>query len=93
MKVIDREGVKMHWEDIGIPSFLIPAPPPFLPVPRGLVMEVEGLDEWEAYAVRGTTMESLGTVYGEDEDEAIEAVENVARVNGNGFSAVKVERV
>ena len=82
----------MDWESLGLPSFLIPAPPPFLPVPRGLVMEAEGLDEWEAYALVGTSMESLGTVYAEDEEEAIEAGENLARVNGNGFSAVKVER-
>ena len=81
----------MDWESFGLPSFLIPAPPPFLPVPRGLVMEVEGLSEWEAYALNGTKMESLGTVYGEDEEEAMEAAENLARVNGNGFSAVKVE--
>ena len=81
----------MNWIDFGLPSFLIPAPPPFLPVPRGLVMEAEGLDEWEAYALRGTTMELLGTVYGEDEEEAIEAAENLARSNGNGFSAVEVK--
>jgi len=82
----------MNWIDLGLPSFLIPAPPPFLPIPRGLVMKVEGLDEWEAYALRGTMMESLGSVYGEDEEEAIEAAENLARVNGNGFSAVRVTR-
>ena len=80
----------MNWTDLGLPNFLVPAPPPFLPVPRGLVMEMEGLDEWEAYALRGTTMEPLGSVYAEDEEEAIEAAENLARVNGNGFSAVKV---
>lgn len=82
----------MDWEDIGLPSFLVPAPPPFLPIPRGLVMRMEDLDEWEAYVLHGSSMESLGTVYGEDEDEAIEAAENLARVRGNGFSAVKVER-
>ena len=82
----------MNWEQIGLPSFLIPAPPPFLPIPRGLVMEIEGLDEWEAYSLRGTTMEPLGTVYGDSELDAIEAAENMARINGNGFSAVKVER-
>jgi len=83
----------VNWTEFGLPSFLIPAPPPFLPVPRGLVMEVEGLDEWKAYALRGTTMELLGTVYGDSESDAIEAAENIARVNGNGFTAVKVERV
>ena len=81
----------MNWEDIGLLSFLIPAPPPFLPIPRGLVMETEGLDEWRAYFLSGNMMEYLGTVYGEDEAEAMEAAENLARVNGNHFSAVKVE--
>ena len=82
----------MNWEDFGLPSFLVPAPPPFLPVPRGLVMEAEGLDEWEAYALKGTTMERIGVVYGDGEIDAIEAAENLARVNGNGFTAVKVMR-
>ena len=81
----------MDWATLGLPSFLIPAPPPFLPVPRGLVMEVEGLSEWEAFALMGTTMQPLGSVYGEDEEEAIEAAENLARSNGNGFTAVRVE--
>ena len=82
----------MDWETLGLPSFLIPAAPPFLPIPRGLVMEVEGLDEWEAYGLRGTMMEVIGTVYGEEEEEAIEAGENLARVNGRGFSAIQVRR-
>ena len=81
----------MNWEQFGLPSFLIPAPPPFLPVPRGLVMGMEDVDEWDAYILRGTTMESLGTVYGDSEIDAIEAAENLARSNGNGFSAVRVE--
>ena len=82
----------MDWADIGLPSFLIPAPPPFLPLPRGLVMEIEGLDEYEAYALRGTTMESLGSVYGDSELDAMEAAENLARTNGHMFSAVRVTR-
>jgi len=81
----------MNWEQIGLPSFLIPAPPPFLPVPRGIVMGMENLDEWDAYILRGTSMEHLGTVYGDSELDAMEAAENIARMSGNGFSAVKVE--
>ena len=81
-----------NWGDLGLPSFLVPSPPPFLPIPRGLIMEVEGLDEWRAYGLRGTIMEDLGTVYGEDEDEALEALENQLEVTGNHFSALKVER-
>ena len=79
------------WEGLGIPKALLPACPPFLPIPRGLLMKVEGLDSWRAYSLNGNVMEDLGTVYGEDEDEAMEAAENVARANG-GFSAVKVVR-
>jgi len=82
----------MNWEDLGLPSFLIPAPPPFLPVPRGLVMEVEGLDEWEAYSLRGTEVVLIGTVYAEDEMEAIEAGENIAQTTGTRFSAIQVRR-
>ena len=81
-----------NWGDLGLPSFLVPSPPPFLPIPRGLIMEVEGLDEWRAYGLRGTIMEDLGTVYGESELEAIEAGENLARTQGNSFTAIRVIR-
>jgi len=81
----------LTWRGLGVPEGLLPAPPPFLPLPRGLVMEVEGLGSWKAYSLNGTIMEDLGTVYGETESEAIEAAENLARMNG-GFSAVKVVR-
>jgi len=54
-------------------------------------MGMENLDEWDAYILRGTSMEHLGTVYGDSELDAMEAAENIARMSGNGFSAVKVE--
>jgi len=82
----------LTWKGLGVPEELLPAPPPFLPLPKGLVMKVEGLSEWEAYALRGTTMESLGTVYGESESEAIEAGENIAEATGLRFSAIQVRR-
>ena len=81
----------LTWRGLGIPEAMLPAPPPFLPLPRGLVMEVEGLDSWRAYSLNGSMMEDLGTVYGEIESEAIEAAENLARMNGL-FTAVKVVR-
>ena len=81
----------LTWRSLGVPDALLPAPPPFLPLPKGLVMKVEGLNEWRAYSLNGSMMEDLGTVYGETESEAIEAAENLARMNG-GFSAVKVVR-
>jgi len=80
------------WRSLGIPEGLLPAPPPFLPVPRGLVMEVEGLDSWRAYSLNGNIMEDLGTVYGETEEEAMEALENLVRTNGKSFSALRVVR-
>ena len=66
---------------------LLPAPIPFLPIPRGLIMSQEGLTAWHAYGVVGDVMEDLGLVYAESEGEALEA----ANERGGGvFSAYKV---
>ena len=81
----------LTWRSLGIPEALLPAPFPFLPLPKGLIMEAEGLPSWRAYSLNGSTMEDLGTVYAEVESEAIEAAENIARMNGL-FTAVKVAR-
>ena len=81
----------LTWRGLGVPEALLPAPPPFLPLPKGLVMEMEGLASWKAYSLNGSIMEELGTVYGETELEAIEAAENLARTNGL-FTAIKVVR-
>jgi len=81
----------LTWRSLGVPEALLPAPPPFLPLPKGLIMGVEGLPSWRAYSLNGSMMEDLGTVYGETESEALEAAEGVAQMNG-GFSAVKVVR-
>jgi len=86
-------GVSLTWEDLGVPVDLIPAPFPFLPLPRGLVNRIEGMGSWSAYALRpGNIMESLGTVWGMDEEEALEALENLCEVEGITYSALKVER-
>jgi len=79
------------WEGLGIPSKILPAPPPFLPVPRGLVMQIDGLEEWTVYALRPPNiMEEVGVVYGETKREAEEAAEN--RFRGPGILALQVER-
>lgn len=71
------------WRDLGIPDQLLPAPPPFLPLPKGLIMEMEGLDMWTAYAMYPpNVMEEIGTVYGASEAEALEAAEEIHGVNG-----------
>ena len=79
----------LTWRSLGVPEALLPAPFPFLPLPKGLIMEAEGLPSWRAYSLNGTIMEDLGTVYGDTENEAIEAAEGVARMNGL-FTAIKV---
>lgn len=83
---------ELTWEGLGLPSFLLPAPFPFLPVPKGLVMDVEGLKSYRAYVLRDSVAEDLGIVYGENKDEAMEAAENLAEVTGGGFTAVGVMR-
>ena len=74
-----------------VTDFLEPAPFPFIPLPKGLVNKLEGLSPWKAWATRGNMMEELGTVWGADENEAIEAAENIASKDGR-FTAVRVER-
>jgi hypothetical protein len=69
---------------------LAPAPLPFLPVPRGLIIQKEGLEEWVAYGVQGQELVDLGTVVGADEDEALEAAERAGKNAGGGFSAFQV---
>ena len=76
----------MEIEDI------LPAPFPFIPLPRFLVNRSNGLRPYKAYSLRGIEVEYLGTVYGEDKGEAIEAAENLAEVTGGGFDAVGVVR-
>jgi len=83
--------IGLTWEKLGVPEFLLPAPFPYLPVPKGLVMKVEGLVPYEAYSLRGSTVEGLGTVWGEDKNEAMEAAENLALMKGP-FDAVGVMR-
>jgi len=82
---------KLTWESLGVPDFLLPAPFPFLPIPKGLAMEMEGLRSYRAYVLRDSTVEDLGTVYGKDREEAIEAAENLAATLGT-FDAVGVIR-
>jgi len=83
---------KLTWESLGVPGFLLPAPFPFLPIPKGLAMEVEGLRSYRAYVLRDSTIEDLGTVYGADREEAMESAENLAAVTGGTFDAVGVVR-
>jgi len=71
------------------PEFWAPAPPPFLPLPRGLIMKKEGLDGWAAYGIQGNELVSLGEVFGEDEEEALEAAKEAGKGLGI-FSAYKV---
>ena len=82
---------ELTWESLGVPDFLLPAPFPFLPIPKGLAMGVEGLRSYRAYVLRDSTVEDLGTVYGEDKEDAEEAAENLALVSGT-FNAVGVIR-
>ena len=82
---------ELTWESLGVPEFLLPAPFPFLPIPKGLVVEMEGLRSYRAYVLRNSTVEDLGTVYGEDREEAMEAAENRAATMGT-FDAVGVIR-
>ena len=82
---------ELTWESLGVPDFLLPAPFPFLPIPKGLAMEMEGLRNYRAYVLRNSTVEDLGTVYGEDREEAMEAAENLAATMGT-FDAVGVTR-
>ena len=80
----------LSWEGMGIPKKVLPAPPPFLPVPRGLIVGMEGLDEWEVYTLRGTQMQSVGTVFAETREEAEEAAEN--SYGGDEARAIEVVR-
>lgn len=82
---------ELTWESLGVPEFLLPAPFPFLPIPKGLAMELEGLKSYRAYVLRDSTVEDLGTVYGADREEAIESAENLASTKGT-FDAVGVIR-
>jgi len=82
---------ELTWESLGVPEFLLPAPFPFLPIPKGLAMEMEGLRGYKAYVLRDSTVEDLGTVYGEDREEAMEAAEHLAATMGT-FDAVGVIR-
>jgi len=84
--------VESLLDGIGIPDSLHPTPFPFPPLPKGLLFRFEGLKGYRAYALRNSTLEYLGMVYGEDESEAIEAAENKAEMDGGGFTAVKVAR-
>lgn len=78
------------WEDLGVPTQVVPAPPPFLPIPKGLVMKMEGLDTWSVLGLRGNRMEEVGKVFAEDESEAFDAADN--KYGGNGYRALKVVR-
>ena len=82
---------ELTWELLGVPEFLLPAPFPFLPIPKGLAMEMEGLRGYRAYMLKGSTVEDLGIVYGKDREEAMEAAENIAELKGT-FDAVGVVR-
>ena len=66
----------------------LPSPPPFLPIPRKFVIDREGLQEWKAFGVEGLELVDLGSVYGEDEEEALDAAERMGK--GNGYTAFKV---
>ena len=70
-----------HFEE------MLPSPPPFLPIPKGLLMAQQGLTAWEAFGLVGNELLALGEVYAESESEALEA----ANERGGGlFSAYKV---
>lgn len=77
------------WERIGFPVKMLPAPPPFLPFPRGLIMQKEGLVSWKAYGVQGNELVLIGEVFGENEQEALEAAGEAGKGMGV-FSAYKV---
>ena len=83
---------KLTWESLGVPDFLLPAPFPFLPIPKGLAMEMEGLRSYRAYVLRDSTVEDLGTVYGRTREEAEEALENLVEIKGISFDALGVVR-
>lgn len=86
----------LSWLDIGerlgLPDELAPLPFPLLPIPKGLVMKVEGLGRYRAWALRDSTIEELGYVYGGTKEEAEDAAENAAEVTGGPFSAIGVIR-
>lgn len=84
--------VESLLDELGIPDSLHPTPFPFPPFPKGLLFRFEGLKDYKAYVLRDSTLEYMGMVWGEDESEAIEAAENLAEMNGSGFTAVKVTR-
>lgn len=84
--------VESLLDELRIPDSLHPTPFPFPPFPKGLLFRFEGLKGYRAYILRDSTLEYMGMVYGEDESEAIEAAENLAEMNGSGFTAVKVTR-
>lgn len=86
-----------RWEDLGIPEGMLPAPPPFLPVPRGLIRRMEGLGKsWTVQVLKAdNTMEVVGAVWGEDKEEAEEAAENLvaAELGKNLFGVIKAVAV
>ena len=69
------------FEEVGIPGSLIPAPFPFLPLPKGLINEVGGLGSWRAYVLKeDNIVEDIGQVWGVSREEAEEAAENIVEV-------------
>ena len=86
----------MNWTDmgnrIGLPEKLEPTPFPLPPLPKWALYKLSGLGSYKAYALVNSTMEYLGIVWGISEDEAVEAGENLAEVEGIPFSAIEVIR-
>jgi len=79
------------WEGLGIPSAILPSPPPFLPVPRGIIRGMEGLKGWRVRVLRSPNiMEEVGMVYASSKREAEEAAMNA--YEGPGILAVEVMR-
>ncbi len=78
-----------NWAELGVPSALIPSPPPFLPLPKGLLMKVEGLGSWKVQVLRpGNTLEEVGTVFAASRLEAEEAAEELV---GGGPSVLAIQ--
>ena len=88
--------VDMNWTDIGdrvgLPEEWEPTPFPFPPLPKWPLYKLNGLGSYKAYALVNSTLEYLGTVWGTDEGEAIEAGENLAEVEEIPFTAIEVIR-
>lgn len=86
--------MEMTWAGIGsrigLPEELEPTPFPLPPFPKWLLYKLNGLESYRAYALVNSTLEYIGMVWGKDEDEALEALENIMEVKGKPFDALEV---